>query len=302
MAANRAKVTFLIVLTVLLGAVAPAMAQEGQEDETPPCAGEAVSGTVVAADPTTGVVTLYSEVGLCTVTLDDSYDHPIVALLGRYFGDVSVEGLMEALDLTQGCAVQVDQQWTWADCGAEGALPVTLVAENEDGTFTAVAEDGTEIVLEVLEGAEALAQALERLLVDWTLEDGAVVQAGDQIAAYHRDGLGFGVLVKLYAMATTFGPSVEELVAAFQSGVGMGELFQEYGRPALMGVGHVRSGQFGYTNRFEHTNRFRHADRPQQVPPGQVNRPQHPDTPGQGSGQGQSDHSNQGNHSGRGRP
>lgn len=86
---------------------------------------------------------------------------------------------------------------------------------------------------------------------------------GEQIAAYHEDGMGFGVLVKLYAMAEaseeacaaqeepvideeTGQPvecvplTAEELVEAFRSGTGMGALFKEHGKPALLGVGHVK--------------------------------------------------------------
>jgi hypothetical protein len=88
----------------------------------------------------------------------------------------------------------------------------------------------------------------------------------EQIAMYHDEGMGFGVLVKLYAMAEdavqacldqqannsgegeTVDPTqpacdavtVEQLVAEFQSGVGMGQLFKSYGKPALLGVGQVR--------------------------------------------------------------
>ena len=78
---------------------------------------------------------------------------------------------------------------------------------------------------------------------------------GKQIAAYHEAGMGFGVLVKIYAMAqasaeacqtTTAGGgtctavSADELVTAFKGGTGMGQLFKEYGKPALRGVGQVR--------------------------------------------------------------
>ncbi len=92
---------------------------------------------------------------------------------------------------------------------------------------------------------------------------------GEQIAAYHEAGMGFGVLVKIYAMAeaseaacaampaegatpegavqegtpaeTECVPvTAEELVTAFNSGTGMGALFKEYGKPALLGVGHVK--------------------------------------------------------------
>jgi hypothetical protein len=65
--------------------------------------------------------------------------------------------------------------------------------------------------------------------------------------------MGFGVLAKLYAMAAelqeacaTSGTAnlctmtASELVEAFQSGIGMGQLFKEYGKPAIRGVGHVK--------------------------------------------------------------
>jgi hypothetical protein len=265
------KTMFMIslVLALALPAVAPVAAQEGNpEGETLPCAGEGVSGTVVAVDEETGLVTVYTGDGLlCTVTLDGDYDHPIVALLGEYFGDVSTGDLAAALEDTeearQGCAVQdpLSGTWAWADCDAEGTVPVTVFGENEDGTFTALTEAGEQVTLSVEDPdiAGGLSEALGELAVEWGLgEDGSVVQPGDEIAAYHEEGLGFGVLVKLYAMAAKSqeacegdqdvdavepcGVTVEELVAALQSGMGMGELFQEYGRPALLGVGHVRKG------------------------------------------------------------
>jgi hypothetical protein len=80
--------------------------------------------------------------------------------------------------------------------------------------------------------------------------------------------MGFGVLVKIFAMvkaseeacaAQTTDPTtpantatgdettptctpltVDQLVNEFQSGAGMGALFKEYGKPALLGVGQVR--------------------------------------------------------------
>jgi hypothetical protein len=78
---------------------------------------------------------------------------------------------------------------------------------------------------------------------------------GKQIAAYHEAGMGFGVLVKLYAMAqaseaacqtttisggTCTAVTADELVTSFKSGTGMGALFKQYGKPALRGVGQVR--------------------------------------------------------------
>lgn len=76
----------------------------------------------------------------------------------------------------------------------------------------------------------------------------------EEIANYHEEGIGFGVLVKLYAMAEASREAcaqapegeectpllVDDLVTELKSGVGMGALFKEYGKPALLGVGHVK--------------------------------------------------------------
>jgi hypothetical protein len=266
------KVALLLALALALAVVVPVAAQEG---EVLPCGGESVSGTVVAVDEEAGMVTVDSGSGQCTVTLDGEYDHPIVALLGSYFGDVSADSLATALKATQGYAVYDPDagEWTWADDGTDGGEAVTVIAENEDGTFT-VLMDGQEVTISVDPGtAEELREALQALSVDWELgEDGGVVQPGDEIAAYHEDGLGFGVLVKLYAMAAASqeacddeesadpcGVTVEELVEAFQSGTGMGDLFKEYVRPSIRGVGHVRGKGGG---RPDHAGPKDRADRP----------------------------------------
>lgn len=235
-----------------------------QEETAAPCAGETVSGTVVAVDEETGTVTVETEDGTtCTVTVKSDYEHPIVALLGAYFGDVNLGDLSDALEATQGCAIQDTEtgEWAWTDCDTEGAVEVQVTGVNDDGTFTATA-DGDEITLTVkdTDASDALSKALEDLVTEFDLdEDGGLVQVGDQIAEYHDDGMGFGVLTKLYAMAMesqeacaeeeagdaatgdeTCGVSVDELVTAFQSGTGMGQLFKEYGKPSILGVGHVK--------------------------------------------------------------
>ncbi len=118
---------------------------------------------------------------------------------------------------------------------------------------------GEEVSIQVDEPlvSAALNDNLTALLVSWQLdENGTIVEVGDKIAQYHDDGIGFGVLVKLYAMSVeaqeacaesgavddpTCGITVEELVAQIQNeGLGMGELFEIYGKPAMLGVGHVR--------------------------------------------------------------
>jgi len=253
----QTKVPLLLAVALTLAVVGSAAAQEG---EITPCEGENVSGTVVAVDEETGVVTIDTGGDLCTVTLDDEYDHPIVALLGSYFGGVSAENLAAALEATQGCAVQDpdSEGWTWSDCEADDAVIMTVIAENEDGTFTATVEGEEMPIIVTVEDsatAEGLSEALQALAAEWELDDdGSVIQSGDEIAAYHEDGLGFGVLVKLYAMAAESeeacvdaeepcGVTAEELVEAFQSGMSMGQLFKEYGRPSIVGIGHVRQSE-----------------------------------------------------------
>ena len=251
---EKGKLALPLALFLAIALVVPVMAQEG---ETPPCGGEGVSGIVVAVDEETGEVTLDTggDLGLCKVTLDGEYDHPIVSLLGSYFGDVSADDLTAALEDTQGYAVCDPDtgECTWTGDDAEGAVAVTVIAENEDGTFT-ILVDGEEVTVSVDDPAvaEDLREALQALAVDWGLDgEGGVVQPGDEIAAYHDDGLGFGVLVKLYAMAAALeetcadaeepcGATVDELVAAFQSGMGLGDLMEEYGKPTILGIGHIK--------------------------------------------------------------
>lgn len=90
-------------------------------------------------------------------------------------------------------------------------------------------------------------------------EDGTsyLAEVGDQIIAYHNDDYGFGELVKIYAIVAesheacaseaSSGESgsceltVEGLIAELEAAEGdFGVLFQTYGRPSMMGVGHIR--------------------------------------------------------------
>jgi hypothetical protein len=266
----RKKATLFLVLVLTLAITVPVVAQDSGQDPPPPCEGEGVSGQVVAVDENTVTIDTVDN-GRCTVTLDGEYDHPIVSLLGAYFGDVSAEALAEALEATQGCVAydEAEGVWTWADCDSDGAVKVkvTGVAEGDECTFTLDGPEGPETVtVDDPEACEALSESLQALGVDWALDEtGALIQPGDEIAAYHEEGMGFGVLVKLYAIAAESeeacegadddlcAVTVEELVAAFQSGTGMGQLFKDYFKPSMRGVGHVR-----------------HADR---------ERPDHPEKP-----------------------
>lgn len=84
-------------------------------------------------------------------------------------------------------------------------------------------------------------------------------EVAEEVAVYHgggedgeEGGVGFGVLVKMYAIASESqeacaaseepcsAVTVEELMAAYRSGTGMGQLFKLYGKPAVLGVGHLK--------------------------------------------------------------
>ncbi|MGD9091256.1 MAG: hypothetical protein PVF74_00300, partial [Anaerolineales bacterium] len=214
-------------------------------DEPGPCPGDNVSGTVVAVDPSTNMVKIDTGDGLCTVTLDGSYDHPIVTLLGAYFGDVSVKTLEAALQDTTGCALydDISGTWAWADCESDGAVPVRITGEDDAGNFLAVnLKDNSVITISIAdeETANRVRNALGVLVVDWPLEDGDLVQVSDDVARYHDEGTGFGVLVKLYSLSNATGVPVEQLLEEFRSGTGIGQLFKTHGKPPQLGVGHVR--------------------------------------------------------------
>jgi hypothetical protein len=263
-------VAVVICVFTVASVASTAYAQEAQ-----PCGEDSVAGTVV--DVSDGTVTVDTGNGLCTVTLaGGEYDHPIEELLGRFFGDVSPESLADALETTHQCAVynEATDSYVWAECeDGNGAVPVTVVRKEGDHFIIRVEIDGVEVertlVVEDAEVARHLSDALADLIVDWNLdENGAVVQPGDEIAAYHDDGMGFGVILKLYAMAEQAGQACEEdgeqcdvtvesLVSAFQSGTGMGELFQLYGKPALLGIGHVRHYERRQAERVRVSDRVR---------------------------------------------
>lgn len=295
--------TFLLLIVLVLSTFSTAFGQE--PEPLPVCAGGTVTGTVVAIEEENDLIIIDVDgdgEGDCSVTVSSDYDHPIVALLGAYFSDVSTEEIADALESTQVCAVQ-DDTGAWSTyTPAEGeecpGEVVTVTGENEDGTFNgqtsgeegAEGEEGTpgeEIILTAgdEETAADLTEALDTLTADWELdEDGSVADVGEDIEQYHEDGYGFGVIVKVYAIAAeyegtctteepvddgtepvadepvadgeepvgdepaaeeTCGVTVEELFAMIDAGAGLGELFQVYGKPSLLGVGHVRNGGDG---------------------------------------------------------
>jgi hypothetical protein len=239
----------LIVLALAVMLPAGLSLAAGSSEDIAACTGDNVQGTIIAVDEN-GVITLDTGSGFCTVTLNGNYSHPIVALLGRYFGDIQVGDYTDALQGATGCAVVTDGTGAWSDCSAEGAVPVQFVSFDGTTLTAIVVDTGETITIPIDESlAESINQALEKLMVDWTLdENGDVVQVSDQIAMYHDAGIGFGVLVKLYSLSLASGVPVDELITKFkgdpitgEGGMGLGQLFKEYGgKPPLLGVGHVR--------------------------------------------------------------
>jgi hypothetical protein len=295
------KFTLLIILILALSAAVPVLAAPPAQETLSACPAN-VSGTVVAVDETTNTVTIEyvvdettGETAQCTVTLEDkTYDHPIVALLGDYFDKVDAAALQaeleQALDETKVCAMYTPPPegstepgtWAWVardettgECPV-GAEEVMVVGTDSEGNFlfeqTNEETSETELIVLGVTDEDVMADlngALETLSVMWSVnDDGTLNQAGDDIQMYHDEGMGFGVLVKLYSIAeaspecegegtgeggetlasngttddseTLCGVTVEDLVNEFNSGVGMGQLFKEYGKPDKTGVGHVR--------------------------------------------------------------
>lgn len=71
---------------------------------------------------------------------------------------------------------------------------------------------------------------------------------GQLVESLHEDGMGFGVMANLLAIANNCEaeeggdpcPTFEDLVAAFQGGMGVGQLYHEYGNPGQHGVGYLK--------------------------------------------------------------
>lgn len=268
----------LLLGALTLSVVSAASAEEG--DPVGSCSGTGVTGTVVAVDEALNLVTIDTGDGtLCTVMLDGEWDHPVTALLGAYFDDADLASLSAALDsLSIQIACETPEGGEEVCDLAEGpestAATILSITVDEFGYFH------VEVLIETAEGevtktflftdSEEIGQswmdALAALNVDWTLgvdQDGnpVVLEAGDEIAAYHEEGWGFGQLVKAYAIAgeaeeacagadpdisaesevDLCGVTVAGLLAEFESGGGWGALFKLYGKPALLGVGHIRN-------------------------------------------------------------
>ncbi len=276
------KTLFAIMLALVLALAFTGTA--AAQDPTPESGEEEtitiISGRVIAVDLEAGTVTLLTEEGEeITLSLaEDEYRHPVVALLAAYFGGGGLDDYAAALaalevelpdeqgDPVAGTVVSVTEM-----TDAEGNPYWEVVIEDDDGNQTTVTITDEELAADLLDALETLDTSFE------VEEDGETIatsdDVGDAIEAYHEEGIGLGVLVKLYAIAEesalaceaaedgepvaepeqpaegeapaegedeSCGVTVEELVEQFKGGGGLGQLFQEYGKPALLGVGHIR--------------------------------------------------------------
>jgi len=251
---TKTKVVLGFILILALAFPGAALAKPASLDA---CAGDTVSGIVVAVNETTGEITFYTDDGsLCTVVKNlEGYDHPVIDLLGQYFENVSLDELSANLETLQTWVLfdPITSSWGFAtetDAGAASAM-VVEVTDNQDGTFEiALLVEGVDEPQIIETTDPALYQEyLDKLLSAEATLDLITDEAGnvfvsdgaEQIGAYHDEGMGLGVLVKLYAMADAYGVPVDELITRFKNGEGLGQLFKDesLGKPDLLGVGHV---------------------------------------------------------------
>ena len=102
---------------------------------------------------------------------------------------------------------------------------------------------------------ETVTPTVDPLLVDVTVTpEPTLLTPEEQVAAYHDAGLGFGVLVKLFSIASSAADeckltgtlcdvTIDSLIAQFQGGQGIGQLEKLYGKPEFLGIGQVRHNQ-----------------------------------------------------------
>jgi hypothetical protein len=248
---TRFKTMFILVLALALLVFGSVTAQElttTEFEEIEECLNDEISGVVVGIDFLDGnaVVTISYKDGedhnLCKVTIEGiTHDHPIVNLLGIYFG-ISLNDLKEALDTSRVCLSEIENEWYLVDCDEDEFDLEGNVISYQDGTLIVLVNgELLEFDIEENDVDEQLLEAIETLTVEWELVDGKVTQLIEKIAEYHQQGIGFGVLVKLLAIAEANDDvTLEELIEEFLGGTGIGELFKDYGKPSLLGVGHVR--------------------------------------------------------------
>lgn len=270
----KAGMLLSMVTVLVLGTALAASAEEG--DDIPECTGDSVSGALIALDANTGDAVIEQEDGsLCSVTLNSdgaSYDHPVLALMTSYF-ETSLDSV--GLDILEDA---VEDLTVYVECDDSGSCILDEDEEAPLGRVLSVEDDGSGgYVITVLMNGEILTlsveddyladlwlESLEMVNVEWELNGsgGLAGDTGNVIESLHEDGMGFGVIVKLIGLsqmateACSDGLTAEDgtdlcsinldsLVASFESGTGLGQLFKLVGKPSAMGIGQLRNGENG---------------------------------------------------------
>jgi hypothetical protein len=275
----KRSITVLALALLSLGIAGAASAEEG--DPIPLCTGSGVAGTVVAVDEDLNLVTIDTGGGtLCNVQLEGEWDHPVTALLGTYFDDADAAALsaaLESLSIQIECSTPDGGEETCDLSDSPEAVSARILSVTPDGEGNYIVEvvittpEGESTKTLLFSGNEEIGdswiEALAVLQVSWALgvdEEGnpILLETGDQIAAYHEEGWGFGQLVKAYSIASEAAEAcagadliadmegvdfcsvtVDGILSQFESGGGWGALFKLYGKPALLGVGHIRNAE-----------------------------------------------------------
>jgi len=269
---------FIALILALIMAL-PTFGLAAAQGEIAACEGDEIVGSIISVDEETGQFVVQTETGQCYLSMDQLFDHPIVALFDDYFGADNATGFEEALAGLQGWALDDEETdtWLWVDEGTEGALPATISAfyVNEDGTTYTVEftlegmEDPALLTLtdeEEIAHFMALYEAthVELSLVQDEEGNSFISSVGDDVTAYHEDGMGFGVLVKFYSLASEYDVSMAEMVYLFkEEKTGLGLLFSEYGSPDMMGVGHIKQTMKNDAESLEQTEEHGKKNKPE---------------------------------------
>ena len=124
--------------------------------------------------------------------------------------------------------------------------PVEEEPVPDDGSDPPAGEDGTDDGSEVLPDGEPVeGDPVVETPVPTVVPEAAVA------ALHEEQNLGFGEMTKLFQIVVeaqaacalegvNCDVTLEGLIAEYKAGVGMGELFQKYGKPENLGVGHIR--------------------------------------------------------------
>ena len=178
------------------------------------------------------------------------------------------------MESPEGCVVSTGNPptYAWIDCA--GSEPNARIVAIENDTVSVLLLDAEGNVIgfaDIMDSllADEFDDQLSLPTADWEVDgQGNVLNTADDIEALHEEGLGFGVIVKLYslaqraqeqclAQATSQESSQSEdpnavdpctmdvnyLVEQFKTNhIGLGQLYKLTGleKPDLLGVGHVR--------------------------------------------------------------